>query len=104
MKWTDIIPDTVVYHSLYTHWGKGVVQRIVHVDPLTALFEKGTTRRALVQFEAQKEPVQVLAAMLRKTPNRRKIREMVAMYARRGVAAQDDGDRLILPNSAAREG
>lgn len=101
MKWSDIRPGVLVYHSLYTHWGKGVVFRIAHVDALTAMFERGTTQRVLVKFEEHDEATLVTLQMLRKTPNRKKIREMVAMYQKRGVGAKDGGDRLVLPIDAA---
>jgi len=97
VNWKDLKPGATVYHSLLTHYGKGEVLQVVLVTLLEALFEQGT-RRVLVQFEGCNEPVRTVATLLRKTPNKKKIREMVKFYQRRGTPAEDGGDRLILPD------
>lgn len=96
MKRRDVKVGARVYHTVFTHWGSGVVQGIVRANAMEALFERGAYR-AVVHFAAHTESVRTILPHLRKTPNRKKIRDMVAMYRKRGVDAQDGGDRLILP-------
>jgi hypothetical protein len=96
MNWKDIRRGATVYHCIFTHWGKGVVQDVVSVNLGEAMFEKGD-RRAIVQFEEHDTAMRMQATALRKTPNRKKIRDMVTWYRERGVQAEDGGDRLILP-------
>ena len=96
MKWKDIYKGAVVYHCVYTHWGKGIVQDVVVANLFEYLFEKGN-RRVLVKFVAHDTVTRIQSNSLRKTPNRKKIRKMVALYRKRDVAAEDGGDRLILP-------
>lgn len=93
MKWKDITVGTVVYHKIFTHWGKGIVQQIV---PFSCLFEKGT-KRAWVVFEHEEGRALMAAPMLRKTPNKKRIKEMIEYYKINGFEAKDGGDRLILP-------
>ena len=38
MNWKDIKPGVVVYHSICTHWGKGIVQKIIPTSPLEHIF------------------------------------------------------------------
>ena len=102
MNWRDVKPGVEVYHGVYTHWGKGIVQRVVCVDYLEALFERGS-KRVLVQFEAHDTPTRMRLQELRKSPNRAKIKRMVAIYQKRGVDAKDGGDRLILPGKERDE-
>lgn len=97
MKWRDLIPGTIVYHRIFTHWGKGVVQTVQGVDCLESLFERGKWR-AIVKFEAHDNTSRMTARELCAKPNRKKIKDMIALYARRGVEAKDGGDKLILPN------
>ncbi len=95
MNWNDIRPGVEVYHSLFTHWGKGIVQKVVSVNCLEGLFEGGS-RRIIVQFDGHDSPSRMQLRELQKRPNRRKIKEMVYFYRRRGLEAKDGGDRLIL--------
>ena len=96
MNWRDIRPGVTVYHTIYTHWGPGVVEKVVPVNLGESMFERGT-RRILVWFENREDVARMQLKELRKTPNRKKILAMVDMYQRRGVQAEDGGDRLILP-------
>ena len=96
MNWKDIKPGKTVYHGLLTHFGKGEVLEIVPCTLLEVFFERGS-KRVLVQFEGCDEPVRMQPATLRKTPNKKKIREMLEFYEKRGTPAKDGGDRLILP-------
>lgn len=98
MKRTDIKVGMTVYHSIYVHWGPGVVKEITYRNFVENLFEKGSTIRVVVEFDGLEEIVRVIPSLLRKTPNKKKIREMVAMYNKRGTAAIDGGDRLIISN------
>ena len=100
MKWREISVGGEVYHGVYTHWGRGVVRRVCGVNMMEAMFERGR-RRVEVEFEGVEGVVRLEAAALRKTPNRRKIREMVAMYRKRGLDAVDGGHVLLLPESAS---
>ncbi len=98
MKWSDMKPGAEVYHSIFTHHGKGVVEKVVNADCLTRMFERGGPRRVIINWaDGSRTTTQLYA--IRKTPNRKKIRDMVACYARRGKVAKDGGDRLILPES-----
>lgn len=97
MRWNDIYPGAIVYHKIYTHWGKGVVEKVVSTTGLEAMFERGS-RRAIVRFEHEEGAARCNASVLRTTPNKKKIREMVKLYQERGVDAQDGGDRLIIPS------
>jgi hypothetical protein len=97
VRWNDIYPGAIVYHKIYTHWGKGVVEKVVATAGLEAMFEGGS-RRAIVRFEYEDGVARCNASALRPTPNKKKIREMVEMYQKRGVDAQDGGDRLIIPS------
>ena len=99
MNWRDITSGGVVYHSLFTHWGPGTVEKVVSVDLLESMFERGN-RRVLVKFDCHETAVRLRNTEIRKTPNKRKIREMVAVYQSRGVDARDGGDRLILPGKS----
>ena len=96
MNLRDIKVGDVVYHSLYTHWGKGIVEKITMVNTMEKLFEFGT-HRVIVRFAEHQTSSRVSLNEIRKTPNKKKIREMVEFYQKRGVDAQDGGDRLILP-------
>ena len=102
MIWGDICTGATVYHTLMTHWGKGIVKEVVLVDALERVFERGT-RRILVDFKHRPLTVRLTLRELRKTPNRRKIRDMVKFYQGRGVDAKDGGDRLILPSRTRKE-
>ncbi len=96
MNWRDVQPGATVYHSLMTHWGKGIVRKVVPIGSLESMFERGT-KRVIVDFDGLDSPARLQLRELRKTPNRKKIRDMVAIYQKRGVNAQDGGDRLIIP-------
>ena len=104
MNRKNLRPGTVVYHSTFTSWGKGVVEQVVCADCLEALFERGRgSVWVIVQFEHRLPPgkARMSPRELRKTPNRKKIKSMVALYAMRGETAVDGGDRLILPERKA---
>jgi len=96
MNWRDIRPGVEVYHSLFTHWGKGIVEEVVGVGCLEAIFERGS-KRIRVKFEGHDNVAVVRLYELRKRPNRKKIKAMVAFHQQRGTKAEDGGDRLILP-------
>jgi len=96
MNWNDIRPGTIVYHRILTHWGKGKVIKISFVDCYEAMFERGS-RRIVIDFEGLETPARLKLSAIRKTPNKKKIREMVAFYQGRGVDARDGGDRLLIP-------
>ncbi len=96
MKWKDLRPGVIVYHNMFTTRGKGTVIRVLGVDALTSLFERGRWR-AEVQFEGCDGLAKMRASELRKTPNRKKINDMMALYKRRGIVAIDCGDKLVLP-------
>ncbi len=101
MQWKDLRPGTVVYHNLLTHFGKGIVECVQGVEFLEGLFERGK-RRAIVTFEGRSEKVRCRCGELRKTPNRKKIREMVQFYKARGRNVVHGGDRLILPETGTK--
>lgn len=101
MTWSDVREGGTVYHVLMTHWGKGIVEQVVLVSALERMFERGT-RRVLVNFDAVQGTVRMTVRELRKTPNRKKIRDMVEFYQGRGVNARDGGDRLVLPPKRER--
>lgn len=96
MQWKDIVRGGKVYHTLFTHWGEGVVERIDGINFFEALCERGK-RRVVVKFEFFDNSTRLQNTALRKTPNKKKIREMVASYKKRGVEAVDGGHILILP-------
>ncbi len=93
MKWADIHPGAIVYHGLLTHYGKGTVIRIAE-----SIFDK-KLRAVIVKFEGRGATSRLRAGQLRKTPNKKKIRQMVKFYHDRGKVAADGGDILILPYS-----
>ena len=97
MKIKDIKPGTIVYHSIFTHWGKGRVIRTTGRNLLERLFGRGKIL-VEVKFDTKNNVVRMRPNELRKTPNKKKIRDMVSLYATRGVVAKDGGDRLILPD------
>lgn len=99
MNRRDIKQGMTVYHRLFTHFGKGTVVDLVPRTALESMFERYTSHfRVLVEFEhAEPKPLRCLPNALRKTPNRKKITDMVAMYKLRGVEAIDAGDKLIIP-------
>lgn len=106
MNWRDVQPGVAVYHSLMTHWGQGIVQKVVMANMMERMFERGT-RRVIVEFDGLETPTRMQLSSLRKTPNRKKIRHMVRFYQSRGVDAKDGGDRLVIPAGAtapSREG
>lgn len=104
MNWKDLRKGVVVYHRVFTHWGRGVVLRVDSVSSLERLFEKGD-RRVIVVFVGRQEkpPVRCKAIELRKNPNRPKMRRMVELYRMKGVDASIDGDRLIIPERKKEE-
>lgn len=97
MKLEDLSPGVTVYNKLYVSWGKGMVIAVAHADGLETLFERGSRFRVVVKFESMEKPVRLMPKFLRATPNRKRIKEMVAYYQSRDVKAIDGGDRLILP-------
>lgn len=100
MRWKDIKKGDVVYHTIFTHWGRGVVKEIRHTTGLENMFEKGRGLgpvRIMVDFEGIDGLARMTSRELRKTPNRKKIKDMVALYKKRGVDAVDGGHILILP-------
>jgi len=96
MNRRDIKRGMTVYHNIFTHWGPGCVIGIVAAGSLERLFERGSLR-VLVRFESHDKPVRLQIREIRKTPNRKKIKQMVDLYQRRGTNAIDGRDRLILP-------
>lgn len=98
MQWKDIKPGAVVFHTIFTHWGRGVVVHVRGVDVLENLFERGRWR-AVVEFEGLDKRAALRASELRKTPNKKKMRAMIAFYQARGVNARisDSGERLLIP-------
>lgn len=101
MNRRDITIGMTVYHNIFTHWGPGIVQRMSQPNLLESLFEsKGY--RVLVLWSHHPDPLRVQLKEIRKTPNRKKIRSMVALYQMRGVDAKDGGDRLILPKELVK--
>lgn len=84
-----------VYHSTFTSWGKGVIREIT-----SSIFD---TRQKfyVIDFDGRDEPVRLNSLRgIRSTPNRKKIKSMVALYESRGFKAVDGGDRLVLPDEA----
>lgn len=67
MKWKDIKPDVIVYHSAMVHWGQGIVVEIVEFEDRKLI---------KIQFEQLKDFVYVELQSLRKTPNMKKIRSI----------------------------
>ena len=97
MNWHDIKPGTEVYHSLIVSRGKGIVEAVVGLDLLEAVFEhRGGNKRIIVNWTDGARTRSSLRS-LRKSPNRKRIRELVAYYETRGTVAEDGGDRLIFP-------
>lgn len=103
MHWRDIKPGKVVYHSVYTTKGRGVVVGVTESSLLEAVVTGKVRKYALVNFEHGGECTCSLS-MLRKFPNRKKIKEMIAYYTSRGTPAEDGGDRLIIGSGTARLG
>lgn len=98
MNRRDIRPGVTVYHRTYTHWGKGTVVRITVANVLENIFEcRSGSLRVVAEFEGLTKPARLPLRELRKTPNRKKIKEMVEFYKNHGIEAVDGGDRLILP-------
>ena len=95
MNLKDCRPGTHVYHGLFTHYGKGIVVRIDTLTLEERLFEGGRFR-VVVSFEGYPQPMRLRSSALRKTPNRKKIRDMVDFHRSRGDLARDGGDRLIV--------
>lgn len=87
MRLKDLKPGATVYHTLYVSWGKGTVEYV---------YPCGRSHRARVQFEGRAEIATVSPRELRRTPNRRRIKMMIEVYAARGVEAIDDGGRLVV--------
>jgi hypothetical protein len=104
MNRADIKPNAIVYHKLLVSLGPGRVLKVVRSSLTEMVFEKRSGRyRVIVAFEyGPKEPVRVVPSDLRKTPNTKRIKEMVLFYRERGRAAVDGGDRLILPDDLPR--
>lgn len=98
MNWKDLKIGSTVYHTIMTHWGKGIVERIDGANYLEAMFEKGN-RRIVIRFEGREGLARLQNRDLRKTPNKKRIREMVEFYKGRGVKAINAGDRLIIPET-----
>ena len=96
MNWRDVKRGMTVYHTIFTHLGPGTVVDIVPCCSLERMFERGN-RRLLVQWAGGDKPNRTHLCEVRKTPNKKKIRDMVEIYQRRGVDAKDGGDILILP-------
>jgi len=76
--------------------GEGIVERIDSIDFFETLYEKGN-RRVIVKFEFFDDSTRLQNTALRKTPNKKKIREMVEFYRKCGTEAVDGGHILILP-------
>ena len=98
MNRRDVTIGMTVYHGLFTHLGPGIVKDVCGTFGLEAMFE-GRGIRVVVQFNDGKTPHRLRLSQIRKTPNRKKIKEMVAVYQSRGVDAKDGGDQLIIPRS-----
>lgn len=101
MNWRDIRRGMTVYHTIFTHFGPGIVEGIVTCDGLERLFERGN-RRVLVLWDKSDKASRMQLREIRKTPNKKKIRTMVEIYQRRGVDAKDGGDKLILPKNLGK--
>ncbi len=99
MNLRDICLGMTVYHTLFTHYGAGVVKRIVHCTSLTSGGAYVTVKRVSVQWSEKDKATSEHPRSLRKTPNRKKIQSMVELYRSRGANAKDGGDRLILPTA-----
>lgn len=99
MNQRDIKVGGTVYHCIFTHLGKGEVLSVGRKNGLEAIFDRGGGPwRIMVRFEHSDGKVhRVTSRCIRKTPNRKKMREMVAVYADRGQTAIAATDRLILP-------
>jgi ribosomal protein S17E len=97
MRWRDVYEGAVVYHVTFVSWGRGVVQHIRAATPLELIFIP-RKKYVVVKFEHNECLVEAQASQLRTTPNRKKIRKMIAYYATRDKVAADGGDRLILPS------
>lgn len=97
MRWRDVYEGAVVYHVTYVSFGRGVVSHIRAATPLELIFDR-RKKHVVVKFEHTDGLVDAQASQLRTTPNRKKIREMIAYYATRDKVAADGGDRLILPS------
>jgi hypothetical protein len=75
MKWQDCKPGDVVYHRLYTHWGPGEVIAVVPANGLELMFEKrGGRYRVVVKFPEHETLTRCWPVVLRRTPNRKRIR------------------------------
>lgn len=97
MRWRDVYEGAVVYHVTYVSFGRGVVSHIRAATPLELIFDR-RKKHVVVKFEHTDGLVDAQASQLHTTPNRKKIREMIAYYATRDKVAADGGDRLILPS------
>lgn len=98
MIWSEIRPGVIVYHGLFTHLGKGVVVCVQAANMFESMFEKGN-RRVVVDWEDKDASSRHKLLELRKSPNKKKIRDMVRIYKLRGQEAKDGGHILILPKA-----
>lgn len=66
MKLRELYVGAVVYHTLFPHWGRGVVEQMRRTDNLGLV----TARRALVRWDGgvNNNPAWMRASELRKTP------------------------------------
>lgn len=96
MHWADIKPGAVVYHRVYTSYGRGVVVGVTASDWLEHAVLGKRRKYVVVRFEhSGSETNDCRLSVLCKSPNRKKIKEMVDFYTSRGTPAEDGGDRLI---------
>lgn len=96
MTWDDIHTGAVVYHRIFTHFGKGIVQSVVDANGLELMFERGGNRRIIVKFEAHEDTTRVMLKALRSTPDVKRIDGMIEFYRGRGVEARNVDGRLII--------
>lgn len=99
MNWKDIHPGILVYHTIFVRWGAGSVEKIVS-DKFVENYHNQISRRVIVKFDGRSEKVRVRASNLCKTPNRKKINEMVKYFKDRGTETIDKEDILVVVEKA----
>lgn len=91
MNLRDIVLQMNVYHAINVQYGRGTVKRIIRGP------HRATTTLIAVAFDGVAEEVICKTSELRKSPNRGKIKLMLAEYFRLGVEAVDGWDCVVIP-------
>ena len=100
MRWKDIYQGASVYHAFQLHLGPGIVKDVITIKekPL-----QKPIRRILVEFQQSDKIVEANINELRISPNKRRIKDMVALYQSRGQPVIDHGDWFEVKNYEVQE-